>query len=159
MAEEYIDTWFRGLDVLPFLTKGWFRKDGTQFAYTINGGALVQWDMLEKEQKVDNSLPIAVLAQGNFIYQDYRESVNFKLFEGLRDKWLMEETDIKGFMTAGRSLVTIEHSIQDQLDLTILDGGAIKPVPLDDMFYALHELDLEDIEQIMDEAKFYKEVK
>lgn len=158
MAEEYMNKWFHGLDVLPYLTKGWFRKDRTEYAYMIHEGSLVTWNMLEKTQRVDNSTPIAVLAQGNFIYQDYKEGVNFKLYEGLNDKWVMEQTDIKGFMTAGKKRVSIEHPIQDQLDLTILVGGLIKPAPLDDMLYALHELDLEDIEQIMEEATFWKEM-
>ncbi len=158
MAESYTNTWLRGLDVLPYLPKGWFRKDGTEYAYHISDGCLVTWNMLEKTQTADNSVTFAELAQGNFKYINYKEGINFKLYEGLKDKWIMEQTDIKGFMTAGKTLVTLEHPMQDQLDLTILVGGLIKPVPLDDMLYALHELDLEDIEQLMEEATFWKEM-
>ncbi|ULF49064.1 hypothetical protein [Bacillus phage Darren] len=160
MAEEYMELHFIGLDVLPHLTKGWFRKEGTTDAYRIIEGNIIHWDMLNKEQKHDNSLPFAVLAQGTFVYQDYSESKNFKEIIGSNNTWLMEETDIKGLMTAGKKFITLEHEFTRLLDVIVLNvnEGHVRPMPLDDFLYAMHELDLEEIQQIMDEATFWKEI-
>ncbi|AMW63076.1 hypothetical protein PHIREBALL_156 [Bacillus phage Phireball] len=160
MAEEYMDLHFIGLDVLPHLTKGWFRKEGTTDAYRIIEGNIIHWDMLNKEQKHDNSLPFAVLAQGTFVYQDYSESKNFKEIIGSNNTWLMEETDIKGLMTAGKKFITLEHEFTRLLDVIVLNvnEGQVRPMLLDDFLYAMHELDLEEIQQIMDEATFWKEI-
>ncbi|AXF41929.1 hypothetical protein [Bacillus phage Saddex] len=160
MAEEYMDLHFIGLDVLPHLTKGWFRKEGTTDAYMIIEGNIVHWDMLNKEQKHDNSLPFAVLSQGTFVYQYPSETGNFKEFIGHSNTWIMEETDIKGLMTAGKKMVTLEHDLTGLLDVVLLKGneGKVRPMPIDDFLYAMHELDLEDIQKIMDEATFWKEI-
>lgn len=155
MAEEYIDTFFTGLEVLPHLTKGWYRKEGTTDAYMIIEGNIVHWDMLKKEQRIDNSLPFAVLAQGTFVYQDYAETKDYKHVKAKYYDWIMEKTDLVGVMTAGKKLVIVEHEETRMMDIPMLDDGNYKPVSVDDLLYELHQLDLVDIQNILKNATFW----
>ncbi|ANI24770.1 hypothetical protein SMUDGE_151 [Bacillus phage Smudge] len=155
MADKREGEFFVGLDVLPHLTKGWYRKEGTTDAYMIIEGSIIHWDMLNKEQKHDNSLPFAVLAQGTFVYQYYSEAKEYKHVKAKYCDWIMEQTDLSGVMTAGKKLVIVEHEETRMMDIPMLDDGNYKPVSVDDLLYELHQLDLEDIQRILKEATFW----
>ncbi|AOZ62404.1 hypothetical protein SBP8a_154 [Bacillus phage SBP8a] len=152
------DEFYVGLNVLPHLTEGWWRKEGTTDAYSVIEGNIVHWDMLKKEQYIDNSLPFAVLAQGTFIYQYYNDAKDYKHVKGKHVDWIMEKTDLTGVMTAGRKQVIVEHKDTSMMDVIVLDDNNYKPMTVDDMLYELHQLDLEDIQRILKEATFWVEM-
>jgi len=158
MSEAYKDMILNGLNVLPVLTKGWFVKEGTTNAYSIIEGKLMVWDLLGNKQYHDTSMSMATFADGKFTYQDFREKGEYAILQGNNRDWVMEKTDLTGFMTAGRKLVSIEHADVGIIDLTELANYRLRPASIDDVFYALHELDVDDIQTILKEATFWKEV-
>ncbi|ADH03229.1 gp83 [Bacillus phage W.Ph.] len=157
MTKEYMDTILTGFEVLEVLSRGWFRKEGTTLAYTIQDGKLLLWDMLSKKQYQANETTMEAFAKGTFVYQDYKESEEYRLIKSHSAERVMIKTDLQGALTAGQKLISIEHADVGLIDLYKVDDLTTRPATVDDVLYEMHELDLEDIQTIFTEATFWKE--